>query len=98
MPHRANDNLAANLPPPTGEPDAHGQAALILAESILHALVETRTITTKQALDVVHSAEEIKTEVAALAGESETRMQESLELLKRIGLSLERDMIDDVHR
>ena len=89
MPHRANDNVAIPLPPPISEPDAHGQAALILAESILHALVEDKTMTTERALDVVRSAEEIKVEVAALSGESETRMHESLELLKRIGLSLE---------
>ena len=92
MPHKANDNLAMRTPPPEGEPDAHGQAALILAESILHALVEAKTMTTRQALDVVHSAEEIKTEVAELSGESETRMHQSLELLKRIGLSLETDI------
>lgn len=91
MPHKANDNKAPRLPPPAGEPDAHGQAALILAESILHALIDVKTITTEQAIDVVRSAEEIKTEVAALSGESNSRMQESLELLKRIGMSLETD-------
>ncbi|WP_375393898.1 hypothetical protein [uncultured Sphingomonas sp.] len=91
MPHRANDNFAIDPPARAGEPDAHGQAALILAESILHALVEAGELTTQQALDVVHSAEEIKTEVAALSGESKTRMHESLELLKRIGISIEKD-------
>lgn len=92
MPHKANDNLPAHLPPPTGEPDAHGQAALILAEATLHALVDMKTMTTQQALDVVQSAEEIKTEVAAMSGESDTRMHESLELLRRIGISLDRDI------
>lgn len=92
MPHRANDNLSVRPPPPTGEPDAHGQAALILAESILHALVEQKMMTAEQALDIVHSAEEIKTEVAELSGESETRMHESLELLKRIGISIQIDV------
>lgn len=91
MPHKANDNRAVPLPPPAGEPDAHGQAALILAETMLHALVDMKTMTTQQALDIVSSAEEIKTEVAAMSGESETRMHESLELLKRIGISIERD-------
>ena len=91
MPHRANDNLAVGVSPPAGEPDAHGQAALILAETMLHALVDMKTMTTQQALDIVSSAEEIKTEVAGMSGESETRMQESLELLKRIGISIERD-------
>ena len=92
MPHKANDNLSDHLPPPTGEPDAHGQAALILAEATLHALVDMKTMTTQQALDVVQSAEEIKTEVAAMSGESDTRMHESLELLRRIGISLDKDI------
>lgn len=92
MPHSANENYAVRIPPPTGEPDAHGQAALILAESILHALVDIGTMTSRQAHDVVQSAEEIKTEVATLSGESETRMHESLELLKRIGLSFQSDV------
>lgn len=92
MPHSANENRAARVPPPTDEPDAHGQAALILAECILHALVDVGAISTQQALDVVQSAEEIKTEIAALSGESETRMHESLELLKRIAMSFETDL------
>lgn len=92
MPHRANDNVARPPPPTTGEPDAHGQAALILAETMLHALVDTSTITTEQALAIVRSAEEIKAEVAAMSGESEKRMRESLELLRRIGLSIEKDV------
>ncbi len=65
-----------------------------MAEAMLHALVDMKTMTTQQALDIVSSAEEIKTEVAALSGESETRKHESLELLKRIGISIERDAGD----
>jgi hypothetical protein len=75
-----------------GEPDAHGQAALMLAESILHALVEIKAVTMQQALDVVSSAQEVKTEVAKLAGESESRMRESLALLDRIANSLQTDL------
>ena len=56
--------------------------ALILAEAMLHALVDMRTMTTQQALEIVSPGEEIKTEVAALSGESDSRMHESLELLK----------------
>lgn len=93
MPHRANDNRPGNIPPVSSEPDAHGQAALILAESIIHALVETNTVTAERALEIIHSAEEIKTEIAGLTGESEGRMNESLELLKRIGVSLEKDIL-----
>ena len=66
------------------EPDAHGQAALLLAESILHALVEARVLTAAQAISVVATASEVKTEVATLAGESSARMHASLRLLAAI--------------
>ena len=78
--------------PPRAEPDAHGQAALMLAESILHALVDTSTITTEEAIAIVQNAQEVKAEVAKLAGESRGRIEESLHLLSRIGISLESDL------
>lgn len=69
------------------EPDAHGQAALLLAESILHALVETKTLTIDAALSVIQTTCEVKVEVAEQAGESNGRMQESLVLLRAIAAS-----------
>ncbi|MBC9032136.1 hypothetical protein IAG41_07015 [Sphingomonas sp. JC676] len=73
------------------EPDAHGQAALLLAESILHALVENSVLSVAEAIAVVETAAEVKVEVATLAGESKDRMQASLDLLTRIGQSFETD-------
>ena len=78
--------------PPRIEPDAHGQAALMLAESMLHALVETATITAEEAISIIRTAQEVKAEVAKLAGESRGRMEESLELLNRTSISLESDL------
>lgn len=66
------------------EPDAHGQAALLLAEAILHALVETDALTLNAALSVIETTCEVKTEVAEQAGESDKRMKESLRLLRSI--------------
>lgn len=66
------------------EPDAHGQAALLLAESTLHMLVETGVLINSQAIEVVRTAAEVKIEVAHAAGESEARIQQSLTLLERI--------------
>lgn len=74
-----------------GEPDAHGQAALLLAESILHSLIERDVLTSPQAAAVVESAAEVKVEVAMLAGESRKRMEESLALLSKISISLRTD-------
>ncbi len=73
------------------EPDAHGQAALLLAESTLHALVETGTLTNSQALSVIETTCEVKTEVARRTGESNMRMEESLALLRAIYVSFEHD-------
>lgn len=73
------------------EPDAHGQAALLLAESILHALVDSGTLTNREAITVMRTACEVKTEVATAAGESKVRMNESLDLLERMANSLESD-------
>lgn len=76
------------------EPDAHGQAALLLAESTLHMLIETRALTLAQAGVVVETAADVKVEVAALTNESRGRMQASLDLLARIGASLSSDGAD----
>jgi len=80
-----------NYPPVLPEPDAHGQAALILAESILHMLVETRAVTLHQAIAAVQTATEVKADVAEEMGESSARMQHSLRLLTAIGHSLATD-------
>ena len=73
------------------EPDAHGQAALLLAESILHALVDSATLTNPEAIEIVDAAAQIKVEVATAAGESKGRMNESLELLARMSASFTTD-------
>ncbi len=73
------------------EPDAHGQAALLLTESLIHMLVERGAITNTQAVEVVQTAAEVKVEVATSAGESAKRIKESLALLERMQSSLESD-------
>lgn len=85
------DLAGALAPDPSSRPpgpDAHGQAALLLAESMLHALVEAGRLTRGQALDAVRTAVEVKEEVAEEAGESNTRMRASLDLLHAIEHSL----------
>lgn len=77
------------------EPDAHGQAALLLAESILHALVETQTLTLDMALSAIQTTCEVKREVAERSGESSGRMHESLNLLEAISASFAVDVIEN---
>lgn len=73
------------------EPDAHGQAALLLAESTLHFLVETGVLKNRDAIMAVQTAADVKVDVAAVTGESRGRMQESLDLLSKIQASFESD-------
>jgi hypothetical protein len=75
------------------EPDAHGQAALLLTESLIHMLVDQRILSLDQAVEVIQIAAEVKTEVAAAAGESKVRMNESLALLANMSISFESDRI-----
>jgi len=74
------------------EPDAHGQAALLLAESILHALVESKTLSLEAALSVIQTTCEVKVEVAEREGESSERMHESLGLLLAMSNSFAADI------
>jgi len=73
------------------EPDAHGQAALLLTESLIHTLVENSTLTNVEAVQLIRIAAEVKVEVATAAHESDGRMQESLALLSKMASSFETD-------
>jgi hypothetical protein len=77
--------------PSINEPDAHGQAALLLTERLLNALVEISTLSNADAITVIRTAAEVKVEVASAAHESKARMQESLTLLSRMAASFEVD-------
>jgi hypothetical protein len=85
------DTIDPRATPSIAEPDAHGQAALLLTESLIHMLVENGRLTNTQAVDVVHTAAVVKVEVAEAAGESKTRMFESLALLARMENSFQAD-------
>ena len=56
-------------------------------------LVDRRILSLDQAVEVIQIAAEVKTEVAAAAGESKARMNESLALLANMSNSFESDRI-----
>ncbi len=72
------------------EPDAYGQAALVLAECILHALIECGLLSADYAASVVQTACDVKFDVATEDGETSGRMHESLALLARIAVDVGR--------
>ena len=82
-----NDNTAA-----AHGPDAHGQAALLLVESLIHGLLQRRLITVADAVEVVDVAAEVKLDIAGDLGDSPANLRKSLALLAAIGASLRGDV------
>lgn len=72
-------------PGAAGGPDAHGQAALLLIESLMHELVARSVITARDAVEIVEIAAEVKSEKASDLGDTPARMRHSLHLLSAIG-------------
>lgn len=73
------------------EPDAHGQAAMLLAESLIFGLIERSIISVEDAVGIVEAAAEVKVDIASDIGESPETMQRSLNLLSAIRDSLRLD-------
>lgn len=71
----------------TAWPDAHGQAALLLVESVLHALVERGVLGAGEALTAVQVAMEVKRDLAVHSGEAQEVRNESLGLLAAMAQS-----------
>lgn len=75
------------------EPDAHGQAALLLVESLLHTLVARSIVTLADATDVVTGAIDARIEITADRGDSDgdDATDRALSLLSAIRSSLTAD-------
>lgn len=89
-----NDNHAAPGQGPQSGPDAHGQAAMLLVESLMHGLIARRVISVADAIEVVEVASEVKEEVADDLGDSPETMRKSLAILSSVRLSLKNDSAD----
>ena len=87
----SQDGMIARPSPTRRAPDADGQAALLLAEATLHALVEIRAMSVSQAVAVVRTAAEVKAELGKASGEPDDQLQRSIHLLTRIERSLYAD-------
>lgn len=91
MTENINDN---DVYPPVArapEPDAHGQAAMLLVESLIHGLVGRSVISTADAIEIVEVASEVKAEMAIDIGEPPEPLRRSLNLLTAISDSLRND-------
>ncbi|WP_161774422.1 hypothetical protein [Sphingobium sp. Ant17] len=89
MPH--NDNYPAKPGGSLSSPDAHGPAALLLIESLIHGLCENGTLLTYEAIDIVERAVSVQRDRAEATDGSNAQMWESHVLLASIVSSLRVD-------
>lgn len=89
-----NDTGAAMQDLTPSLPDPHGQAALLLVESLIHGLLGRSVLTTVDAIEIVEAATSVQVEVAEAADGHGAPMWQSHALLSAIAASLKVD-IDD---
>lgn len=58
------DGVQRPLSYAAGDTDTHGRAALLLVESLIHALVDKAVITQGEAIDVIDIASEVEVDIA----------------------------------
>ena len=73
------------------EPDAHGPAALLLVESLIHGLCERGTLGVSEAVAITERAVEVQHDHAAAADGAGAPPWRSYALLSRIAASLKSD-------
>lgn len=92
---KTNDNngrIEGGQHPHVEEP--HGEAALLLSESLLHGLIASSLLTVRQAVDIVDTAVEVRQELAGDHGTHSAGAVRSIAMLSAIRSSLERDLPD----
>lgn len=85
-----NDNEPSGLRS-TPLPEASGQAAISLVESLIHGLIVHSVITVEDAIEIVEVAAEVEEQRAADLGDSPANLWAPLVILKSIRASLKLD-------
>lgn len=88
----SNDNHLARGATDRCEPDAHGQAAMLLVESLIHGLIARSVIDVADAVDIVDTAADASQEIAADLGKSLPLSRTSFTILASISASLVADL------
>lgn len=76
------------------EPDAHGQAAYLLFESLIHRLIADEVISNVAAIEIVQVAAEVTIEIADEVGDTPRTLKRSLDILRQLQTSLKTDTLD----
>ncbi|WP_127145207.1 hypothetical protein [Pelagibacterium montanilacus] len=72
--------------------DAHGQAALLLVESLIHGLIENQVLSVVDVIEIVDVATEVKIETDTVRGDAPATVQTTIKLLQDISASLRFDV------
>lgn len=83
-----NDAVGQSAPPLAG---AHGQAALLLVESLIHGLRENDTLSREEAVAIAERAIDVQRDHAEVADGASAPMWRSHALLSQIATSLRAD-------
>ena len=86
-----NENAPADRGTTPASFHAHGQAALLLVESLIHGLCEKATLSTEEAIEITERAINIQAEQAEAADGAGEPMWRSHALLSSIAASLKID-------
>ncbi len=92
MANRSTSAMTSRSSGPSIGPDAHGQAALLLVESLLLELIERGVLSARDAIGVTLDASEVKNAVAHDGDESIEVANHSLLLIEKIAASLSVDV------
>ena len=83
-----NDNDVARGNPAYLSHDAHGHAALLLVESLIHGLRERSVLSIGELIDIVETAVHVQADVVEAADGNGAIMRRSHALLSAIAVSL----------
>lgn len=73
--------------------DAHGHAALLLLEALIHGLCEKDVLSRNDAIDIVDSAASVQLDVSDAATASQASMRQAHALLVAIAGSFQIDQV-----
>lgn len=81
-----------------GLEDPHGQAALLLVESLIHGLKERSVLTVAEAVDIIETAADVQYDLADAADGSGSTLRHAASLLTAMAASLRSDVKSDDER
>lgn len=89
---KSNDNTRMDVAP---VPDAHGQAAMLLVESLIHGLIARDVINAADAVEIVDIAIDVRIDGADDESDTTPGFRKTVGMLEAIRSSLGRDVEAD---